>query len=133
MMSWITANPWRAAAIVAMVCLAALLMVASDDAQGSLPREVLWEIVHTACVPGELQSHNPKPCTEVDLDGGLGKGHAVLKDIRGVSPFLLIPKAEISGFECSKLETPDVPNYFAYAWELRSYVIAALHTTLPRD
>lgn len=133
MMSWITANPWRAAAIAAMVCLAALLMVASDDAQGSLPREVLWEIVHTACVPGELQSHNPKPCTEVDLDGGVDKGYAVLKDIRGVSQFLLIPTAEMSGIESPELESPGVPNYFAFAWEVRSYVNAALHITLPRD
>jgi CDP-diacylglycerol pyrophosphatase len=133
MMSWIKANPWRAAAIAGMVCVAALLMVASDNAQGSLPREVLWEVVHTACIPGEIQNHNPRPCTEVNLDGGVDKGYAVLKDLRGTSQFLLIPTAEISGIESPELEKPDVPNYFADAWEVRKYVNVALRKTLPRD
>jgi CDP-diacylglycerol pyrophosphatase len=132
-MNRLQVKPMRAVAIVTAVCGLALLLIAAYAAQRDLPREALWEVVHGACVPGELQSHDPRPCTAVDLDGGVDKGYAVLKDLRGASQYLVIATAEVSGIESPALEAPGAPNYFADAWETRKYVDAALHKVLPRD
>jgi CDP-diacylglycerol pyrophosphatase len=133
MIRWFKAQPMRAAAMATTVLAATFLLVALDNAQGSLPREILWDIVHSACVSGEMQSHDPRPCAEVDLDGGVDQGFAILKDLRGASQFLLIATAEIAGIESPTLESPSAPNYFADAWEARKYVDEALHKALPRD
>jgi len=137
MMRWFTVSGRRTRTIVtaaaAAICVVGLLLVAAGAAQKSPGRQTLWDIVHTMCVPGETASHNPTPCTAVDLDGGVDKGFAILKDLRGTSQYLLIATAQVSGIESPALLAPDAPNYFADAWEARSYVNQALHQTLSRD
>jgi CDP-diacylglycerol pyrophosphatase len=124
---------FQASAAAITLCAASLLWVGARAAQTEIPRDALWEIVHSACVPGEMQNHDPRPCTVVDLHGGADKGFAILKDLRGATQYLLIPTAEIAGIESPNLEAPNTPNYFAEAWEARKYVNEALHKVLPRE
>ena len=93
----------------------------------------LWNIVNGQCVPHQEAAHDPAPCAEVDLTQGVGRGFAVLKDIRGSAQYLLIPTARLSGIEDPALLQPDAPNYWAPAWKARSLVEERLHQTLPRD
>lgn len=93
----------------------------------------LWKIVNGACVPHEEATHTPSPCAEVDLAQGVANGFAILKDIKGDTQFLLIPTARISGIEDPAILAPDAPNYWAHAWDARSFVEDRLHKTLPRN
>jgi len=114
------------------LCCAAVMLAAATAQTGS-PRDALWQIVSTMCVPDQTQHHDPKPCSAVDLRDGDDRGFAILKDIRGETQFLLIPTARISGMESPAVLAPEAANYFASAWEARSYVAAALHKDLPPD
>jgi CDP-diacylglycerol pyrophosphatase len=119
---------------VAAICAsAAFLMLAADAAQRDLSRDALWEVVLNVCVPGQSQYHNPKPCLQVELDGGIESGFAILRDPRGGTQFLLIPTTRISGIESPIVRGPNATNYFASAWKARFYINEALHQTLPRD
>ena len=121
-------------ALVTLIYLRATFSLgAAAAAQDGLPRNALWEVVHNVCVPGQSQRRNPMPCVQVHLDGGMEKGFAILKDPRGAAQFLLIPTARISGIESPALLGPDATNYFAYAWEARTLINAALGKTLARD
>jgi len=121
-------------AVVAVSCgCAAFLLLAADAAQRELPPNTLWEVVHNLCVPGQSEYHNPRPCLQVDLNGGVENGFAIIRDPRGGTQFLLIPTARISGIESPIVRGPDAPNYFADAWEVRTYINEALQETLPRD
>jgi CDP-diacylglycerol pyrophosphatase len=117
----------------AVVMLAAAVCILAAAPQALNPRDALWALVHEECVPDQLQSHEPRPCVQVDIHDGVEKGFAVLKDMRGVTQFLLIPTARVSGIESPIAWAPDAPNYFADAWEARSFIDDALHRTLPRD
>jgi CDP-diacylglycerol pyrophosphatase len=97
------------------------------------PRDALWIIVHDQCVPHEIATRSPRPCTAVDLTHGVDRGFAVLKDVRGASHFLVVPTARISGIESPAVLAPDAPNYFEDAWEARVFVDSALHRALPRE
>ncbi len=108
------------------------LAIAPVGACASDP-SALWKIVDGACVPHEETLHNPEPCAEVDLAHGAGKGYVVLKDIRGQTQYLLIPTARISGIEDPAVLAPDAANYFADAWQARTFVEGQLHRTLPRS
>src|ERR1700719_362366 len=66
---------------------AAFLLLAAGAAQNNPSRDVLWQIVNKMCVPEQTQNHDPKPCAEVDLKEGSGRGFAILKDIRGETQF----------------------------------------------
>jgi CDP-diacylglycerol pyrophosphatase len=123
--------PVLLATAIAPVCATFLLLLAG--AQSDVPRNALWEIVHNLCVPEQMQNHDPKPCAEVNLAGGIENGYAILKDLRGSSQYLLIPTAEISGIESSALLKLHSENYFADAWQARKYVTGALYEVLPRD
>src|ERR1700687_750216 len=124
----------RVSAVVATICAsAAFLMLAADAAQRDLSRDALWQVVHNICVPGQSQLHDPKPCLQVDLNGGIESGFAILRDPRGGTQFLLIPTTRISGIESPIVRRPNAPNYFADAWEARTYLTEAWHRTLPRD
>ncbi|MGA3303713.1 MAG: CDP-diacylglycerol diphosphatase [Methylovirgula sp.] len=92
-------------------------------------RDALWTIAHGKCVPDQRQHGDPAPCARVELAGGEDKGYVILKDIRGVAQYLLIPTRRIPGIESADLLAPDAPNYWAKAWENRSF----LSTRLKRD
>jgi CDP-diacylglycerol pyrophosphatase len=125
---------FRALAVVAVIrgCTAFLLF-AANAAQGDLPRNALWEVVHNVCVPGQSLHQDPNPCLQVDLTGGIENGFAILRDPRGGTQFLLIPTTPISGIESPTVRGPNAINYFASAWELRTHIDSVLHLTLPRD
>ena len=116
----------------AMVACVAIVWLAAAAPQEINRRDVLWEVVNLECVPSELQSHDPKPCAEVVLKDGVDKGFAVLKDIKGLTQVLLIPTGQISGIESPIVRAPDAPNYFADAWDARTFVEDALHQKLAR-
>jgi CDP-diacylglycerol pyrophosphatase len=107
---------------------AALLALLAAPCSAADPN-ALWQIVGGQCVPDEQQNHSPKPCEQVNLDGG----YAVLKDIVGETQFLLIPTARITGIESPEILKPGAPNYFAAAWEARHFVDERAHRDLPRD
>lgn len=124
---------FRASAVVGIFACAAFLLSAVRAAQRELPRNALWEVVHNVCVPGQFQNRDPKPCLKVDLNEGIDRGFAILRDPRGGTQFLLIPTARISGIESPIVRGPNAANYFASAWEVRTYINEALHLKLPRD
>jgi CDP-diacylglycerol pyrophosphatase len=93
----------------------------------------LWTIVHDKCVPNQLAHGDPKPCAEVNLQNGAEHGYAVLKDLHGATQYLLIPTQRIVGIESPALLAPDAANYFADAWNARSFVEKALGRALPID
>jgi CDP-diacylglycerol pyrophosphatase len=113
------------------VILAALLLPGATARV--FDSNALWRIVHGQCVPNQQQNGDPKPCAEVNLKDGVDHGYAVLKDINGRSQFLVIPTARIVGIESPDLQAPDATNYFAAAWQARSFVEKALGHDLPRD
>jgi CDP-diacylglycerol pyrophosphatase len=124
---------FRKLAVSAIFLCAAFLLAEVLAGQIELPRNALWEVVHNVCVPGQLQIHDPKPCLEVDLNEGIDRGFAILRDPRGGTQFLLIPTARISGIESPIVRDLDAANYFAYAWEVRTNINEALRRDLPRD
>lgn len=120
--------------IASLICTSVVLLSpASHFAGKDLARNALWEVVRNLCVPGEQLHHDPKPCLQVDLRGGMGKGFAILRDPRGGAQFLLIPTAPISGIESPTVRGPNATNYFAKAWEGRIYLNEAFQRILPRD
>lgn len=120
--------------VVAAICAClTFLLLAADAAQGDPSRNALWEVVSNLCVPGQSQHHNPMPCLQVDLTGGIERGFAILRDPRRGIQFLLIPTTRISGIESPIVRGPNATNYFASAWEARTHIDDALRQTLPRD
>ena len=93
----------------------------------------LWKIAHDKCVPDQVAHHNPAPCALVDLQGGEAQGYVILKDIRGIAQFLLIPTRQITGIESADLLAPDAPNYWAAAWEGRRFMPARLKRDIAWD
>jgi len=118
----------RCAAV--LVCLAGVLIPAGAVRADS---DALWHIVHDLCVPNEELHGVPAPCALVNLHGGIQDGFVLLKDMVGATEFLLIPTARVTGIESPLLLAPDAPNYFASAWQARTYLDRAVHRVLPRD
>jgi CDP-diacylglycerol pyrophosphatase len=112
--------------------LVALAGLAASAANAANPNK-LWEIVHGECVPHQLRTGKPGPCAVVDLDRGVGRGYAALKDIVGEAQYLLIPTSRISGIESPKILAADAPNYFSLAWRWRSLFERRLPRAVPRD
>jgi CDP-diacylglycerol pyrophosphatase len=130
----------RAAVFIALVVMSAisaamvfLLLDTHADQLALLPRDTLWQVVHNLCVPNESEHHDPAPCVEVNLVGGVEKGFALVRDPRGGIQFLLVPLIQIPGIESPIVRAPGAPNYFAGAWAVREHIDEALHQTLPRD
>ena len=119
--------------MTAIIVCAPLLLFAADTSQRELPPNTLWEVVHNVCVPGQSEHHDPMPCLQVNLSGGIENGFAILRDPRGGTQFLLVPTTRISGIESPIVRGPNATNYFDSAWEARTYINEALHLTLPRD
>lgn len=99
----------------------------------SLGPNALWAIVHGFCVPNEQQHGNPAPCAAVDLTQGVERGYAVIKDPFEPTRYLLVPTKRITGIEDAAVLAPDAVNYFAAAWNARSFVNKAAGRDLPDD
>jgi CDP-diacylglycerol pyrophosphatase len=93
----------------------------------------LWTIVHDQCVPDQETSGSPGPCSQVNIGAGEQRGYAVLKDLVGATQFLLIPTERIAGIESATLLEPNAPNYFAAAWDARTFVDVRAGVEIPRD
>lgn len=119
--------------------LTALTLAGCANKQPSLPPPpatanggALWRIIDTRCVPGQLERQDPRPCTKVSLKRGVAHGFVLLKDIRGVAQYLLMPTARITGTEDPAILAPDATNYFQKAWDARGAVDARLGRRLAR-
>jgi CDP-diacylglycerol pyrophosphatase len=112
---------WAAAALCAALAFLDPAVAAADS-------NALWRIVHDQCVPDQQAHGDPQPCALVDA-----RGYAVLKDLVGNTQYLLLPTARISGIESPELLAPGAVNYFAAAWQARSFVDERAGLTLPRD
>jgi CDP-diacylglycerol pyrophosphatase len=94
---------------------------------------ILWKIVSGQCVPHAQQAQDPAPCAVVAITAGVDKGYVVMKDIRGVAQYLVIPTARIHGIEAPELLRPEAVNYWGPAWAARSFVYEKLPAPLPRE
>jgi CDP-diacylglycerol pyrophosphatase len=114
--------------LTVIVCVALLFL--PGEARAYDP-DALWKIVNEQCLRHQLESGNPSPCIRIDRRSGAG--YAVLKDIVGVAQFLVIPTMRITGVESPELLSNVSPNYWDYAWTVRSAVEQRLHRKLARD
>ena len=85
--------------------------------------DALWKIVHDKC------SSATAPCLSVNT----AEHYAMLKDLRGVAQYLLIPSDKITGIESPAVLDPATHNFFADAWSEQGDVDAKLPRALPRD
>jgi CDP-diacylglycerol pyrophosphatase len=116
--------------VAVAVCL---LIATANTGTAHADPNALWTIVHDQCVPDQQTSGDPAPCALVDVSAGPRGGYAVLKDIVGATQFLVIPTDRISGIESPELLDPGVANYFAMAWQARTFVTERAGVMLPRD
>lgn len=126
---------WRTclvAGLLALACAACVHAPAAPAQRHHHDPNVLWHIVHDRCVPAARQGHMVAPCVEVSLAHGTQHGYVVMKDLRGVAQYLVLPTARISGIESPQLLAPDAPNYLADAWRARSWVEKRLGRRLAR-
>src|SRR5665213_738534 len=91
------------AAMTLIFSLASYPRLSVVSGQTNLSRDLLWQVVHSLCVPGQSFRHDPMPCVRVNLDGGVERGFAILRDPRGGTQFLLVPTTPISGIESPML------------------------------
>ncbi len=124
---------WLTARIAFVLLVVGGVLAAYHSLAISKDRNALWTIAHDKCVPDEEQNHNPAPCAFVDLEGGEKQGYVILKDLVGLTQFLLIPTRRISGIESPDLLAPDVPNYWAAAWDNRRFVSSRAKRDLASD
>lgn len=98
-------------------------------------RDDLQRIVQQQCLPDWRQRHDPAPCLSVRAGtGATDEGYALLADRKGGAHFLLIPLRTLSGIESPALLQPDVPNYFAAAWDARARLLPGpLRLVPPED
>jgi CDP-diacylglycerol pyrophosphatase len=96
-------------------------------------RNILWNIVHTQCVPGKIGSNDPRPCAVVNLDKGVDRGYVLLRDTEGGAQYLLIPTSKITGIESTKILRHDATNYFSQAWRWRPLFETRLHQRMSRE
>lgn len=112
-----TMRTYTAGLLLGMIGLAA-----GCSALAAADPNALWQIVSIDCVPAARTTGKTGICTSVDLAGH----YAILKDRSGASQHLLIPTDRISGIESPRVLAPDSPNYWADAWDARSFVEASL-------
>lgn len=111
--------------------LALALLLGSGRARASDP-DALWKIIHDKCVPDYSASGDPAPCAEVVLPAGAPGGWVVLKARDGATQYLLMPTQKITGIEDPAILAPGEPNFFAAAWDARTFFIGRLGHGLPR-
>ena len=117
----------------ATLALFGFFSLGKSAAQKDLPRNALWEVVSKVCVPGYSTHHDPTPCLGVNVDDGIDKGFAILRDPRVTSRFLLVPTARVAGIESPDVLKPNATNYLAKAWDARTRIEEALQRTVPRN
>lgn len=94
----------------------ALLPALLPSAPARADADALWNKVVQVCVQSDPASDAANPCDVVDKQAG----YVVVKDLCGPTQFLLLPIGRLSGIESEALAS--APNYFAMAWQNRSWV-----------
>jgi CDP-diacylglycerol pyrophosphatase len=112
----------------------------SSDSSADQPamitgRDALRQIVQNQCVVHWQQRHDPAPCERIFLPDAdsLDFGYAVLADRKGAAHYLLIPTRTMAGIDGSELLDPDLPNYFAEAWNARDVITKFVGHPVPRS
>ena len=116
----------RAAFLIAIIAL--VVGMPSPAAIRDDP-DALWHVVHTLCLTDKTLTGLPAPCLAVDRR----RGFAVVPDPESATQVLLVPTRRVTGIESPDLLAPGSPNYWAYAWEARTYVERRAHRSIPRD
>src|ERR1700689_5131074 len=98
-------------------------------------RDALRQVVQNQCLPNWQKHKNPSPCERIWLSSPQpdSPGYAVLEDRKGGAHYLLIPIQTMSGTESAELLDPDLPNYFAEAWNARDLLDAYVGHAVPRN
>lgn len=108
------------------IILAVGIAALSGPAVGSI-RDALWQVVNGLCLGNQRLTASPAPCSYVDV----AKGFALLR--AGGAHYLLVPTVPIAGIESSDLLAPSALNYWALAWQSRSYLSDAAGGSVPRS
>ena len=97
-------------------------------------RDALRQVVQNQCLQDWRQHHDPSPCERVWLSSPQpdSPGYAVLEDRKGGAHYLLIPLQTLAGTESGELLDPDLPNYFAQAWNARDLLDKYVGHAVPR-
>lgn len=111
----------------------ALLLCGLSAGAARADGDVLWHFIHDRCAPGVAAGTGPAPCALVAYPQGAASGYVVFKDRTGAAQYLVMPVAKITGIEDAAILAPDATNYFAAAWQARSYFLAKIGHDLPRD
>jgi CDP-diacylglycerol pyrophosphatase len=119
--------------LIAAMIVSSLLVLFVHVAVGQGGRLSLWWIVHDECVSHWESTRDPAPCSRLEMKNGADRGTVILKDLKGVAQYLVLPTRRISGIESPELQAPDAPNLFAAAWDARTLVFERLGKELPRD
>lgn len=84
-------------------------------------RDGLRQVVQNQCLPNWRQHRDPSPCERIWLSSPQpdSPGYALLEDRKGGAHYLLIPLQTLAGTDSGELLDPDLPNYFAEAWNAR--------------
>ena len=116
----------RAAIVIAITAL--IVGLPSPAAIRDHP-SALWRVVHNLCVTDKILTGLAAPCLAVDRR----RGFAVVPDPETRTQVLLVPTRRIVGIESPELLAPRSPNYWAYAWDARTYLERRAHRSMPRD
>lgn len=97
-------------------------------------RDALRQVVQNQCLQNWRQHHDPAPCERVWLSSPQpdSPGYALLEDRKGGAHYLLVPLHTFSGTESGELLDPDLPNYFAEAWNARDLLDTYVGHAVPR-
>ena len=107
----------------------AVFCLALEPRHAAADSNVLWNIVNEACVPNQKTHRSPAPCSVVSITNG----YAILKDIKGKYQYLLIPTNRVTGIEDPAVLNDNSLNYFADAWNSRTWLESQLHMEIPRQ
>lgn len=113
----------------AVAVLALVACVSAPRVRHAADPDALWRIVNQHCLVPAAQ-RPAQDCVAVWRDPA--RRAVVLKDNHGDFQYLLIPMDRVSGIESPALLQPQAPNYFAAAWQARSFVAERLARPLPR-
>jgi CDP-diacylglycerol pyrophosphatase len=97
-------------------------------------RDALRQVVQNQCLQNWRQHKDPSPCERIWLSSSQADspGYAVLEDGKGGAHYLLIPIQTMTGTESGELLNPDLPNYFAQAWNARDLLDRYVGHAVPR-
>jgi CDP-diacylglycerol pyrophosphatase len=104
------------------------------DLQPNAGRDALRQVVQNQCLQNWKQHKEPSPCERIWISSPEpdSPGYALLEDRKGGAHYLLIPIQTFSGTESGELLDPELPNYFAQAWNGRDLLDKYVGHVVPR-